>query len=163
PRARRRRRARSDPASPGRKGRGRFPPRPGPRSPGRPGRPSSPRRRSPPAGGAGRAAAPRRRAASARPPRPRRGWARRGRGCGAFREGRRTGCPWSGELEVALQLPGGDGPLVLPDLPGAGAEVVVDELLAEELAGDGAPVEESDGIFEASRQRRRVAAVGVSG
>src|SRR4051794_18398400 len=38
------------------------------------------------------------------------------------------------DLEVALELPPGHGLLELPALPVAGADVVVDELLAEELS-----------------------------
>src|SRR5262245_52260413 len=83
-----------------------------------------------------------------------------------FEAGRskKDGSVMSGELEVALQLPGGHGPLVLPDLPGAGAEVVVHEFLAEQLAGDGAPVEEGDGVAQVAREGRRgLGPVGVAG
>src|SRR4029453_1200308 len=69
----------------------------------------------------------------------------------------------SGELEVALQLPGGHGPLILPDLPGAGAEIVVHEFLAEQLAGDGAPVEEGDGVAQVAWERRGLDPIGVAG
>src|SRR3990170_6838925 len=65
-------------------------------------------------------------------------------------------CTRSDHLEVAAALPVGDGQPVLLDLPLAEGGVLLHELRAEPLAGEGALAEALQRLGQREGQRRRV-------
>ena len=68
----------------------------------------------------------------------------------------------SNGLEVARELPVGDGAFVVPALPVARAHVVVDEVCAEDLARGRACGEPRGRFAQGARQRERAAIAGIA-